>query len=136
MKKRLLAVLAAAAAVVALFALVPQLAEPAVGVCDAQRSSLCNGLVEWWNFEEVTDATRLGSHGDMPLHEADSTDVYYGTGAFGSSRSAGFTTGRLVAYRGGSVGSYWTVASWLWPSTSSAERVILTNETLGSSGYR
>jgi hypothetical protein len=134
--KKIIVALAAVAAFTLAF-LAPHPSTAGVGICDPQQSVLCQGLVEWWNFEEPTDSTRFGSYRNSALLEEPAQNVgQSATHRLGSYAAGNFDTNaahfRIPRYGSGQFTSYFTVASWVYLSTGgSYGTVVAATEGLG-----
>lgn len=110
------------------------------GVCDPQQSLLCNGLFEWWNFEESYPGIKLGSYRSTILDQF-GADITIATSdcRFGSRCIQLSGTGYLAIPRYGDIGSYATVSVWVYQTTRAGTQYIVASqsnqETYSGSGH-
>jgi hypothetical protein len=134
MKKK--TVISLAVAVVMMMAVIPT--APAGGVCDPQKSHLCMGLVDWWNFDEANDSYRVGAYRDTILLEEDGVNVGVGTAKLGTASAGPFASAALTIPRYGDLSSYSTVAMWVWPVNRTTDQflwsTVVQRETYSGSG--
>jgi hypothetical protein len=102
------------------------------GICDPQRSNLCNGLVDVWNFDVASNASAyLGQFQDSQLLKEDGGAAVQGGDKIGGTASiylGGAATDRLVIRRnGGFTSGNWTLSSWvyLYPQSTARDIVLL-----------
>ena len=98
-----------------------QRSDASVGLCDPQQSKLCQGLVEWYDFEQGPPAV-FGSYANTMLRQGDSVDyISLGTGPTGTNyvKLSGASYGYLAQPRvGGFTGGRWTVSLWTYVPAS------------------
>ncbi len=134
MIKKVLSV-AFAAMVVALLAIQPATAVQRY-VCDPQQSMLCVGLGSVFQMEEASDYNRDSVAGGVELLEAPNTTVARAAGKIGSYAASfsGVDGTYLYIPRGGQLGNTFTVAMWVYPTSSSTEQIILSSDEATAHG--
>jgi hypothetical protein len=105
-------------------------------VCDPQKSVLCDRLGNVFQMEEDSDQNRDSVAGGVELLEAPNTDVARAAGKIGSYAAsfAGVDGTYLYLPRGGALGNDFTVALWVYPTSSSTEQIVLSTDEVTAHG--
>jgi hypothetical protein len=129
-------------AVVVLAALVaaPHQSQASFGVCDPTRSNLCVGLVDSWDFTEITNASAcFGSFANTLLLKNDLGGMTIGGNKVGSGGSACLGNASqadslMIPRAGGFSGGNWTWAAWVYsaPTSTAREATLFTNHDGGA----
>ncbi len=125
----------AAVAVAMLLAVPAPRTSAAVAPCDSQFTMLCQGLTDYWAFEEATNYVRFGSYNNTPLFETGGKDVANSAthAPNQGSHSAYFNgNGPLVGPRHGQLPAYSTLAFWYYPVSQTANQAIFSTQSCSS----
>lgn len=140
-KRALALTLALAFAAVGVATFLPSTTD-AAGICDPQRSNLCNALVDVWNFDVASNPSAYyGQFQDTALLKEDGGAAIQGGDKIGGTASVylgAANADRLVVRRsGGFTTGNWTVSSWvyLYPQVTNRDIVFFTtHDALNTDG--